>query len=138
MNRIKFAFWFNIVSWLVATSTSPVLLSCSQPPEEIHDVRMFVLTKEMTRMLISKTGTISIDNINEFVYKKTADYELVGVTAEMNRNPDTKGESIMHVRVAFIRFKNSSKIEMYDIVQPLYMLQQQEWKETLEQLKTFE
>lgn len=122
----------------IAVATSSLLISCSPAAKVTHDVRMFVLNDEMTRMLISDTGTVSIADINEFVYRKTTDYELVGIDAELNRYPDTKGEGIMHVKVAFIRYNKSSKIKMYNIVQPMHMLQEQTWKETLDQLKAFE
>lgn len=114
-----------------------ITISCIEH-EDNATIKMFSLSEEMEKMLISRTGALSIANINESVYKNTTDYELVGVTAEMNRRSNTKGEGIMHVSVAFVRYKNTSKMEVYDIMQPMHMLQKQEWKETLEQLKIFE
>ncbi len=127
-----------ILQCLMNSCAAVWLVACSSRNEEPHQVEMFGINPGLEKMLLERTGTASIARINEFVYKRTADYELAGVNAEMNRRPETKGESIMHVAVAFIRYDQSSKIEIHDIVQPLYLLQKQEWKETLDQLKMFE
>jgi hypothetical protein len=123
---------------LMVFSAAVFLFACSSKKQEPNHVEMVDMNPALEKILIERTGTTSIASINEFVYKKTVSYELVGVQAEMNRRADTKGESIMHINVAFIRYKSSSKIEVYDIVQPLHLLQKQEWKETLDQLKIFE
>lgn len=116
---------------------SIVIISCTDSKDDAF-IKMFSLNKNMEKIIISRNGAVSIANINESVYKNTTDYELVGVSAELNRRGNTKGEGIMHVSVVFVRYKNSSKIVVYDIKQPMHMLQKQEWKETLEQLKIFE
>jgi hypothetical protein len=126
------------IFFLIFLSTFQLIVSCSTQKKSLADGKMFVLNEEMAGMLLSKTGTVSISSINESVYKKTTEYEIVGVDAELNRHQDAKGESLMHVKVAFIRYNKSEKIEMHDVVQPMYMLQQQTWKETVEQLKAFE
>jgi len=123
---------------LIIFAASVFLFACSSKKQEPNHVEMFDMNPALEKILIDRTGTASIATINEFVYKKTVNYELVGVKAEMNRRAETKGESIMHINVALIRYKSSSKIEAYDIVQPLYLLQRQEWKDTLDQLKIFE
>src|SRR6187549_1225108 len=92
---------------ILAAACLMAVSACSPPPVKVPVETMFSFNEELRDLLLAKTGTLAISSINHAIYKKTHEYELVGVDAELERRPATEGEGIMIVSVVFVKYKGS-------------------------------